>query len=392
MSKLVSGHWPDPSAPDQVLASFTLQKDYGFHLGTVVRVPFYSSGQVSAYNDATGVLPPPAGPVVTFHVVGFEATEYEFPAGTTPSYDLYATPAFARQVLRRTAFGYVYAVRLRRGAADLARFDNEVRALGGSASNEDTVIGSVEASIHPQALGWWALAVLAGVVGLAVLGQALVRQSIVESQDYPTMAALGADRRQLLELGLARNVLVGLLGAGGALAVATALSPLAPLGEARAAEGYTGATFDPVVLPLGGALVIVAVLAIGAWPAFRAARTRPSDDLGGALRPSVVVGRLAALGAPPTVVIGVRNAFERGGGAARVPVSSALLGTTFAVIALCGTGIFGASLSHLTATPRLYGDAFQLDFTDPNGAGRPCRPGPAGARPGCLGHYRGSRH
>jgi hypothetical protein len=35
-----------------------------------------------------------------------------------------------------------------------------------------------------------------------------------------------------------------------------------------------------------------------------------------------------------------------------------------AVAALCGTGVFGGSLSHLTATPRLYGDAFQLNFTD----------------------------
>jgi hypothetical protein len=33
-----------------------------------------------------------------------------------------------------------------------------------------------------------------------------------------------------------------------------------------------------------------------------------------------------------------------------------------AVIALCGTAVFGASLSHLTATPKLYGDPFQLDF------------------------------
>jgi hypothetical protein len=33
-----------------------------------------------------------------------------------------------------------------------------------------------------------------------------------------------------------------------------------------------------------------------------------------------------------------------------------------AVIALCGTVVFGASLSHLTVTPELYGDAYQLTF------------------------------
>jgi FtsX-like permease family len=230
-------------------------------------------------------------------------------------------------------------------------------------------LASIEASVHPQAIGWWILADLAAIVGLAVLGQALARQSSVESGDYPTMAALGADRRQLLALGLARNLAVGLGGAAGALLVAIALSPLAPLGEARVAETYTGLTFDPLVLLPGALATMALVFALGLWPALRAAHALPSDDRTGVPRPSVLVGRLVALGAPPSAVIGVRNAVERRGSQATVPVGSALLGTIFAVIALCGTGVFGSSLAHLTATPRLYGDAFQLNFTDPNGSG-----------------------
>ena len=163
--------------------------------------------------------------------------------------------------------------------------------------------------------------------------------------------------------------LLALAGAAGAVIVATALSPLAPLGEARVAETYTGVTFDPLVLLLGALATVALVFALGIWPALRAARALPSDDRKAVARPSVIVGRLVALGAPPSAVIGVRNAFERRGGQATVPVGSALLGTVFAVIALCGTGVFGASLSHLTATPRLYGDTFQLNFTDPNGPG-----------------------
>ena len=54
-----------------------------------------------------------------------------------------------------------------------------------------------------------------------------------------------------------------------------------------------------------------------------------------------------------------------------MPVGSALLATVLAVIALCGTAVFGASLSHLTATPTLYGDPFQLNISDPNGGGTP---------------------
>ena len=48
-----------------------------------------------------------------------------------------------------------------------------------------------------------------------------------------------------------------------------------------------------------------------------------------------------------------------------MPVGNALLGTVLAVVALCGTAVFGASLSHLIATPKLYGDSFQINFTNP---------------------------
>ncbi|MGO8864517.1 MAG: FtsX-like permease family protein [Acidimicrobiales bacterium] len=368
--KLVSGRLPDPSAPDQVLASYTFQQDYGVHLGSVIRVPFYALSQASAYNNATGAPPKPKGRTVDFHIVGFEATEFEFPSGTAPSDDLYTTTAFARTILPKTAAGYVYLFRLRNGAADISRFDVAASAVGLGSQNEDGTAVSVETSIHPQAIGWWILAVLAALVGLAVVGQALARQSIVESGDYPTMAALGATRRQLLALSMAQNLVVGLVGAAGAVAVATLLSPIAPLGEARDAENSTGIAFDTPVLLLGALATLAVVLVLGLWPSLRAADALRTDDRPALSHSSAVVTHLAAMGAPPSAVIGVRNALERRTGRGAVPVGSALLGTVLAVMALCGTAVFGASLSHLTVTPRLYGDAFQLNFTDPAG-GRP---------------------
>jgi hypothetical protein len=369
---LVSGHLPDPSTPDQVLASFTLQQDYGVQLGTVIHVPFYASSQFSAVNNATGAPPNPAGPTVALRVVGFEAAETEFPSGTTPVYVLYATRAFAQKVLPHTATTYLYYVRLRHGVSDIPRFENAANGLdlgtgsGVGYSNEDAQAAAIEASIHPQAIGWWILAVLAALVGLAVVGQALGRQSIVESEDYPTMTALGADRRQLVTLGMARNLVVAIVGATGAVMLATALSPIAPLGEARSAESSTGITFDPLVLLLGALATVAVVLALGLWPAVRASRVRIGDDRVPDTHQSSIVARVAATGAPPSAVIGVRHALERGRGAASVPVGMALFGTVLAVLALCATAVFGASLSHLTATPKLYGDPFQLSF-NPNG-------------------------
>ncbi len=365
---LVSGHLPDPSAAGQVLASFTMRQDYGVRIGTVIHVPLYASSQLSAINAATGALPKPAGPSVALRVVGFEATEYEFPSGSAPAYLLYATPAFARTVLPQAAVSYLYFARLRDGAAGLPRFDHQLQALGlGTGSNtgvssEDAQAAAIEASIHPQAVGWWILAVLAALAGLAVVAQALARQSLVESSDFPTMAALGADRRQLVALGMARNLVVALAGAAGAVVIAVALSPLAPLGEARSAESSKGVAFDMLVLPLGALTVVMAVLALGVWPAVRAARTLRPGDPAVYSRPSAVVAHLAGIGAPPSLVLGVRNALERRSGGMPVPVLSALAATVLAVITLCGTAVFGASLSHLTATPELYGDPFQIDF------------------------------
>ena len=225
------------------------------------------------------------------------------------------------------------------------------------------VATAVEGSIHPQALGWWILGLLAALVGLVVVGQALARQSTIESEDYPTMAAIGADRRQLFALGMARSFVVGLVGALGALAVAFFLSPVAPLGEARTVEASTGLAFDPLVLPLGAIATLVAVLVLGVWPAVRAAQTSRLRRATSA-RPSVVVGQLSGIGAPPSAVVGVRNALQGRTGGANVPIASALVGTVLAVVALCGTAVFGSSLTHLTATPLLYGDPFQLNITN----------------------------
>jgi hypothetical protein len=373
---LVSGRLPDPAAPDQVLASFTLQQHYGVGIGSVIHVPFEAPSQATAYNNPNIPLPSPKGPTVALQVVGIEASEPEFPSGSSPDYVLYASSAFGRTVLPHTGVEYQYLVRLRRGAAGLAGFDRGASSLNlgkGDVgfSSEDGDATAVEGSIRPQALGWWALAALAALVALAVVGQALGRQSIIESEDYPTMAALGVDRRQLVTLGMARNLLVGLVGAAGAVGVATALSPIAPLGEARLAEGSTGVTFDVLVLPLGALAVVAVVAALGAWPAVRAAHAVRPDGRAADSRPSAVATVLAGAGAPPSAVIGVRSALERRSGGATVPLGSPLLGTVLAVVALCATAVFGASLSHLTSTPALYGDPGQLSFDIDGGTPNP---------------------
>jgi hypothetical protein len=356
-ARLVSGHLPDQSAADQVLASFSLEKDYGVHIGTVLRVPFYTAAQATANSNA-----PPQGPTATLRVVGISASEPDFPSvGSTPD-EVITTSAFARAVNPHTALYTLYAVRLRHGPADLPRFDRDVTALGGGGTGNQEATSTITAAIHPQAVGWWLLALLAGLAGLATVAQALSRQAMVESDNYRTLAAIGLGPGHVISLGMVRALVIGSAGAAGAVALAFALSPLTPVGEARIAEPATGFDFDTLVLGLGALSIVVAVLLLGAWPAVRAARTREAGDIQPARRPSTVATRVAAAGASPSIVIGMRRALERGQGRNAVPVGSALGGTVLAVAALCATTVFGASLSHLTATPRLYGQAFDVWF------------------------------
>jgi ABC-type lipoprotein release transport system permease subunit len=356
-AKLVSGHALDQSAPDQVLASISLQQDYGVHVGSVLHVGFFTAAQANA--NATG---PPSGPAVSLRVVGIEADESAFPSVGSPNEAVITTRAFDREVNPHTGLFTIYAVRLRHGAADLPRFDSDAKALGVLGTGDQEATATITNAIHPQAVGWWLLAALAALAGLATVAQALSRQAVVESEAYRTLAAMGLGPGRVVTLGMVRALVVGVAGAIGAVALAFALSPLTPVGEARLAEPDTGLRFDSLVLGLGGLAIVVAVVVLGIWPAVRAGRARAGRETERAGRPSVLATRLAAAGAPPSAVIGVRRALERGHGRNAVPVATALGGTVLAVAALCATTVFGASLTHLTATPRLYGQAFDVWF------------------------------
>ena len=344
VAKLVAGRMPDQSAPDQALASFTMARDNGVRVGTRIRIPLYApSQQAAAFASLAGAAPPKArGPVITLTIVGIAAAELEFPSGQSTAYDVYTTGAFAA-ASRGTPALQTYYVRLHGGPAALARFES--RAIVKGEGVEDLVhpAAAITTSIRPQAVGWWILAVLAALAGLAVLAQASARQALAEDADYPVLTTLGLRPRDLAAVSLLRATVIAVAGAAGGVAVAVALSPIAPLGEARLAGGAAA--------PLAG----------------------PGQDV--VSRPSTVVRAAVALGAPAAAVIGLRHALTRSPGERALPVAAALTGAVAAVTALCATAVFGASLTHLTRSPELYGAPFQ---------GYVMSSGPGGAPAGLL--------
>ena len=358
LAKLESGHWPDQSDPRQVLASESLAP-LGVHIGTVLHVPLASSAQKSAFLNNASVTP--AGPTVALQVVGMETAEFEFPSNATPAYDVYTTTAFARKYNPKSFLFNEYLFRLS-GTRDVLRFEAAVNKAG-VAGTEDVsgIANSISTSIDPQVVGWWILTGLAALVGLIVLAQALARQDAIDSEDYPVLRAVGANRRQLFTFTMVRTVLISLVGVIGAVLVAAGLSVFTPVGEARLADPNPGFDFDSLLLLGGAAVALVVVVALGIWPAVRASRPVTTSERP-SFRASRVVGAVSASGAPPSMLIGIRNALERGRGRSAVPVSSAVVGSVLAVAVLSGAVVFSSSLTRLTTTPALYGQGFDAWF------------------------------
>jgi ABC-type lipoprotein release transport system permease subunit len=358
MVTLLSGRMPRQSDPGEVLASFTLARDNGVRIGSVLRPQLITQAQLE-----TGQGKPIPALRPTLRVVGVVAAESEFPSGGSSHYDLYATTAYAAAFNQRVALLRTYYVRLAHGAADLAGFDSRFRTpdVYGTA-DLDEAADAVQASIHPQVIGWYVLTGLVALAALAVIGQAMARQTAAERADHPALSALGVRPREFVRLALLRTLLTGAAGAAGAVLIAVLASPLTPVGEARLAVPSPGRMSLDLAVVLPGALaVLAAVTAVSVWPAIRHARLLRHRAPWQPAPVTVAAGRAAAQARlPAPALIGIRHAFERSKDGQ--PVGTALLGTVMAVAALCATAVFGASLTHLLSSPALYGAPFQAYF------------------------------
>ena len=358
--KLVAGRMPNQSDASEVLASTTLEP-YGVHLGSVLQLPLAATSQRQAVFDNLNVTP--HGPVAVVRVVGLGISEFEFPGVQTPSFDIYPTTAFAQEYNPKAVTIYEYFFTLHHGQAALPRFESIIEKQGVlGVVDLKTYSDKITSSIAPQAVGWWILTGLTALVGIVVLLQALLRQASVESEEFPALDALGASSRQLFAFTMARTLAVAVVGAALGAALALVLSIFAPVGEARLADPHPGFDFDPLLLLGGAALAVALVVALGVWPAVASTRKALRRE-GPAERASRTVTLLGSAGAPPTVLIGVRNALERGRGSRAIPVGSAILGVVLAVAVLCGTAVFGESLHELTSTPSQYGRGFDAWFS-----------------------------
>jgi len=353
--KLLHGRLPRADRADEVAIPFTTARRRHLSVGSRLTVHV-----VPAYQPDAAQQPTTAPLAIDARVVGIEASPGDFPPISQGSSDLvYASPALLDQV--KSDYGAVDTVflRLRRGGADYQALNDELLKMSGgepvSASTQAPQASNVQHTFHLQAVALWVAGALLGVVLLLVAAQLLARQSFLESTDHPTLAALGMTDDQLWSVGMIRAVVVGIGAAAVAVITAILASPLMPIGSARIAEPSPGLSVDWVVLGLGALVIIVATAAVAALPTWRLARATTEDEL----RSGGVLTRMTMPGPVPAPAnVGIRMALQPGRGATAVPLRSSLAGVVVAVSALTAAVIFGASLTHFIATPRLYGVSF----------------------------------
>jgi hypothetical protein len=359
--KILSGRLADPAQPGEVNVSFPLAQRFHLRPGDPLRLVLTAAaGRPAAF---------------VFHVAGIDAAQAEFPPQPgNGAHIAWGTPAFYRQ--HRALDGFVkVALRFHHGSREWPAVQRELSQNTHGKLVEAALLSvqsvNTQRSIQPQVVALWLLAALFGVIGLLIVGQLLARLSFLEATGYGTLRALGMSRAQLMTACLVRAAAIGAVGGVIAALLGVALSPLLPVGLAGVAEPHPGIDADVPVLAAGLAAAVLVTAGGAIWPGWRAAAERPPARLvqpGQRQRRRGVTSRLAATGLVP-LAMGIRLALHRGAGRTAVPVRSAVASAAVGVAALSAAIVFAGSLSHLLASPALYGVTWDAAVTNNSGTG-----------------------
>ena len=355
--KVVRGRLPDPGKVEEAVAGYALAERLGLRPGdkmTIAVAPSVGGGGGAAAGNAE---------VQRLRLVGVVALAGGFETLTGRGFpDVVAlTPAFFRTYASSALTNEDdLDVKLRHGDADLPAFAREIRtrhiAINGPPQLVSDLTADVQAVNRVPVVTLWAAAALLALAALVIFGQALARETLARSEDFPTLRALGMSRAGLTVASMVKVALVAAGGAAISLGVAVLFSPLMPLGLARIAEPNPGFAADWLVLGVGAAATLLLLFVLGILPAWTAARR--AERIGhrdASARRSRIAGAIAGAGMPASMTSGVRLATRASGPTEPVPARTAFLGATLAIASVTAALVFASSLGHLVRTPRLLG-------------------------------------
>ena len=354
---LVSGRLPDRADAGEALMNAQAEKEFGLHVGSTFTVTLNSDAQLLSPADN-----PPAVARAKLHIVGLavfpqDVLNDDYDAAGTA--EVLVTPALTRRIDACCAT-YSYSS-LRIAAGHLGAVESEVSQVLPSQlltavgfRTGAPAVGLAERAIEPESIALGVFGALAALAGLVIVSQIIGRQRRTQVPELEAMRALGAGPAMTAAdatLGTAAAVIVGALLAA---VVAFVMSPLFPLGPVRPVYPYSFG-WDWTVLGFGCLALVVALSAVALGLALRMAPARVLRRSQRAERPSAVGRWVGSLGLPASAVTGVRLALEPRASSDAVPVRSAILGTTLAMLVVVASVTFGTSLNSLIRHPALYG-------------------------------------
>jgi hypothetical protein len=359
---VTQGRIPDPTRADEALVQAS-QTD-GVPVGQVFSIGVYTNAEEAQPGFSTA-----STPYRDFNakVVGFGVSNDSVVADAVDdggSFAVLFTPAFTRQFLDCCTRATFTALQVSGGSRGVATVEAEATSLwhrDGAAGQPNFYVTSVteakaERAIRPEAIALGVFGAIAGLAALLIAGQAIGRQLRLRADDLPVLRALGTSPSMIAAeglIGLGASVVIGALLA---VAVAIGLSRLAPIGVVRPVYPDPGVAFDWTVLALGFVFLVVALGGFALAAAHRQSphRAAPRQQRTGTRGPGLA-RRAATSGLPAPAVVGIGFALDPGVGRSSVPVRSAILGVSLAVVVLTATLVFGASLHTLVSRPALYG-------------------------------------
>ncbi len=387
-----AGRTADPARVDEFVTSPTAAAAFGFHVGEIVPMGFYTNSQTDLSAFGTAAVKPYRRIDMRVTGIGLPITEIVTDDVDAGGALAYFTPALTRELLGCCVNYTETAIKVARPGEVAGLVDEITKSAPGgmppgfNATGEDDE-GKVERAIKPLSI---ALGVFGGITALAALltaVQVIGRYLRRRRQESEVLRALGAGPTTL-----ATDALIGVVGAiaaGSLLAVgvAVALSPISPLGPIRPFYPTPGISFDWTVLGGGFGVIFVGLALAAIGLAIRNSPERVARRQRFAVRHSALLRSDAMLDLPAAAAIGLRFALEPGSEIDAVPVRSAILGAALAVIVLIATVTFGASLDHLVSTPRLYGWNWSYALSGGGGGGGGDIPGQQSAAMLAHDHY-----
>ena len=370
---VVEGRMARADDPGEFVVNATAASFLHLHIGQVVPFGAFTNAQTNEPGFGTAAVPPTRRIDLTLvGIVVDPATVASDQVDTGTALQIF-TPALTRQVVGCCSNYTESGVSVKGSGRAIARVEQEVERLlpkGAPVIVTPTTAESLtkaERVVKPLAIALGVFGGIAGLVALLVAGQVISRQLRFGADDRRVLRALGsAPVGTPLDglLGLLTAVLAGCLLA---VAVAVALSPLAPLGVIRAVYPDRGVAWDWTVLGLGFVVLAVGLGAMATVMAYQQSPHRLQRRGASPSSESHPAGLAARWGLPVPAVEGVRFALDRGAGRTSVPVRSAILGTVMALLVVVATVTFGSSLTTLINHPNLYG--WNWDYVLSGGSG-----------------------